>query len=242
MRTAITLALGTILGLTLAGTAHAESRSFELSGFDKVDIAAGLDAVIRQGDFAVSATSNNLDALDNLQLSVVDGVLRARLDESFLDFIFSGGLVGMLINDNTLTIDITLPALTGLEASAGADVRAEGITSDQLDVTASSGANISLPDARLGTVRAGSSSGADLTLSGTADSISAEASSGADLDAADLVAATAKAEASSGADVSVHATARLAVNASSGGDVNVHGNPAERDVDTSSGGDVHFED
>jgi hypothetical protein len=242
MRTSVTLALGTILGLSLAGPAWAESRSFELSGFDKVDIAAGLDAVIHQGDFAVTAASNNPDALDNLQLSVVDGVLRARLDESFLDFIFSGGLVGMLINDNAVTIDITLPTLAGLEASAGADIKAQGVTSDQLDVTASSGANISLRDARLGTVRAGSSSGADLTLSGTADSISAQSSSGADLDAGDLVAATAKAEASSGANVSVHATARLQANASSGGDIDVYGNPAERDVDASSGGDVNFED
>lgn len=243
MRNAISLALGTIVGLSLAAPAMAESRTFDHSGFDKVDIATGLDAVIHQGDsFAITATSQNPDALDNLQLTVVDGVLQARLDENFLDFIFGGGIVGMLINDNALTLDITLPTLAGLEASAGADIKAHRITSEQLSVTASSGSNIVVSDATLGAVSADASSGADIDLSGTARSITAEASSGADLDAGDLVAATATADASSGSNISVHATASVQAAASSGGDVDVHGNPTERDVDSSSGGDVNFED
>lgn len=244
MRTAATLALGTIIGLSLAGTALAESRTFELRDFDKIDIATGLDAVVTLGDsFSVTATSGSTQALDNLQLNVTDGVLTARFDQSFLDFILSGGLVGMLLSSgNALTIDITMPALSGIDASSGADVRAQGVTSDQLSLNASSGANIELTDATLGTLQMGSSSGADIDISGSAESVEAEASSGANVDAEKLVAVNATASASSGAGVSVHATGSINAEASSGGDIDVYGNPRARDVDASSGGDVNFDD
>jgi hypothetical protein len=87
-----------------------------------------------------------------------------------------------------------------------------------------------------------SSSGADIELSGTAETVDADASSGAGIDAEDLVAETVTAAASSGASLSVHATASLRAEASSGGDIDVSGNPASRDVDESSGGDVRFDD
>jgi hypothetical protein len=244
MRTAVSLALGTVLGLSLAGTAMAESRTFDLTGFDKVDVATGLDAVVTLGDsFSITATSGSKQALDNLRLDVADGVLSARFDQSFLDFILSGGLVGMLLNSgNALTIEVTMPALSGIDASSGADVRARGPRSEQLSLNASSGANIEVTEAELGTVRIESSSGADIDVSGTAEAVEAEASSGADIDAEALVAASATASASSGAGISVHATGRVSAEASSGGDVDVYGNPGARDVDTSSGGDVNFED
>jgi hypothetical protein len=244
MRTAVTLAMGAAMGLSLTGTALAESRTFELDGFDKIDIATGLDAVVTLGDsFSITATSNSPQALDNLQLDVSDGVLVARFEQSFLDFIFSGGLVGMLLSSgNALSIEITMPALSGIDASSGADVHARGLTSELLKLDASSGANIAVKDATLGEVQVSASSGADIDISGTAQSIEAEASSGADIDAESLVAAKATASASSGAGIAVHATASLKAEASSGGDVDVSGSPTARDVDASSGGDVNFDD
>lgn len=244
MRTVVSLALGTALSLSLAGAAMAESRTFDLSGFDKLDIATGLDAVVTQGDsFSVTATSNSTKALDNLQLTVDGGALVARFDQSFLDFIISGGLVGMLLsNGNALTIEVTMPAVSAIDASSGADVRAQSVASEQLTLNASSGANIEIADAKLGTLHVGSSSGADIDISGTADAIEAEASSGANIDAEKLTAAEAKASVSSGAGISVHATGGIIAEASSGGDIDVYGNPRARDVDASSGGDVNFED
>jgi len=244
MRTAVTLALGTVLSLSLAGTALAESRTFDLTNFDKVDIATGLDAVVTLGDaFSVVATTGSAQALDSLQLEVKDGVLTARLDQNFLDFILSGGLIGMLLSSgNAVTLEVTLPALAGIEASSGADVRATKLTGDQLVLNASSGANIAVTEVEVGTIRIEASSGADVDISGTADSIAAEASSGGDIDAENLVAGNATASASSGSNMSVNATASIRAQASSGADIDVRGNPPERDVDSSSGGDVNFDD
>lgn len=244
MRQGTVIAAAITTGLLLTTTAYAESRSFELSGFDRIDIATGLDAVVKQGDaFSVSATSNSTQALDNLQIEADGGMLRARFDQSFLDFILSGGLVGMLLSSgNALTVEITVPELTGIDASSGADVRADGLTSPSLDLNASSGANIEVTNVTAGMLRLESSSGADIDVSGSADTTEANASSGADIDGEKLVTNKATANASSGGGLSLHVTASIRAEASSGGDIDIYGNPAERDVDTSSGGGVSFDD
>jgi hypothetical protein len=231
-------------GLLISTAAYADSKTYDLSGFDRIDIATGLDAEVKLGDsFSVTATSSSAQALDNLQLDVTDGALVARFDQSFLDFIISGGLVGMLLsNGNALTIEVTMPALSGVDASSGADVLVQNVAGDQLILNASSGANIDVTDAKFGTVQLGSSSGADIDISGTAESVDADASSGAGIDAENLIAANVSANASSGASMSVHATTSIKADASSGGDVDVSGNPTARDVDASSGGDVNFDD
>lgn len=244
MRFVASLAFATAIGLTLTAAANAESRSFDLRDFDKIDIATGIDAVVTMGDtFAVQADAGSADALDNLKLTVSDGVLSARFDQSFLDFIVSGGLVGMLLaNGNAITVNITLPAVTGISASSGADIRGGNLRADTLEIEASSGSDIRLVSATLGTVAVDASSGASIDLSGTCDSIEASASSGSGIDADGLVCADATARASSGADIDVHATQSLKADASSGGNIEVRGNPARTDIDSSSGGDVSLED
>lgn len=244
MRRTIALATAATAGLLAGTSAFAQSADFDLSGFDRVDIATGLDARITQGDgFSVHAESRSQDALDHLQVSVDNGVLSARFEQSFLDFIISGGLVGQLLNSgNAITIDITLPALAGVTASSGADVDVNDITSERLELDASSGADIAVTGAVLGQAILSASSGSDIEISGTADAVEAGASSGSDIDADGLVADNAVVEASSGANISVHTTGRVRVDASSGGDIEVRGNPKERDVDASSGGDVSFDD
>lgn len=244
MRTTTILALAATMGMTMSTAAFAQSRNFDLTGFDRIDIATGLDAVVTIGDsFSILAESRSQEALDNLEVAVNDGVLTARIEQNFLDFIVSGGLVGMLLNNgNAVKLTITVPALAGADASSGADVDLPGLKGEQLDLNASSGAGISVTDAALGTVTASASSGADITLSGQAQAIEAEASSGADIDAEDMAAATVTAQVSSGAGISVRASQSVEAEASSGGDVEVHGNPAIRAVDESSGGEVNFDD
>jgi len=244
MRPAKILLAAGVLGLAATGAAQAQSRTFELDGFDKVDIATGLDARVTIGaDFSVVGSSRSQQALDSLELHVDNGVLEARIERSFLDFILSGGLVGLLLNSgNAVSLEITLPSLTAATASSGADIDLPGLVAETIALDASSGADIEVTGARLGAVTAEASSGSDITLEGTADRIRIDASSGANVDADALVSAEAEAHASSGASIGLHATAAVRARASSGGDIEVEGNPTRRDVETSSGGDVSFED
>jgi hypothetical protein len=236
-------ALAATASLLLSTAAFAQSKTFALEGFDRIDIATGLDAQVTLGEsFSVTAQSRSLDALDHLQVELDGGTMTARFEQSFIDFIISGGLVGQLFNSgNAITLEVTVPALAGVTASSGADVELTGMTSERLELDASSGADIAARDAVIGEAILAASSGATIEIGGTADTVQAEASSGSDIYADGLVSRNATAQASSGANIAVHATAGVRAQASSGGDVDIHGNPATRDIDESSGGDVTFD-
>lgn len=244
MRRARSFIAAGIAGLALATPVLAQSRDFDLEGFDKIDIATGLDARVTLADtFSIKAHSRSGDALDNLRLSVEGDALVARIESSFLDFIVSGGLVGMLFNSgNAVTLDITLPALTEATASSGADIHLTAITADILKLDASSGADIELDDARLRQLDASASSGSDISASGTAETVNLDASSGSDIEADDLRASAGALQASSGANISAHLADQVRAQASSGADIEISGNPRQRDVDPSSGGDINFDD
>lgn len=221
MGTAFTVSLAAAASLALSTAAYAQSRDFALTGFEKIDISTGLDVRISQGEaFAVAATANSQRALDNLVLEVNDGLLHARFEQNFVDFILDAGLVGQLLRGGTVvTVDITMPSLSGLTASSGADIDIMTFTAERLIVDVSSGADISADNSAFGHLAVTASSGARVELSGTADSVEFDASSGAQIDADDLKAGRAIVAASSGAGISVRATRVERANASGGGNI-----------------------
>ena len=233
-----------LISMALTATAEAQERNFDLTGFDGIDIATGIDANVSQADhFSVQARSASSDALDHLRLSVEDGVLRARFETSFLDFILGGGLVGMLFNSgNAVTLDITLPALSSASASSGANIDVRDLAGTTLELDASSGSSVSLEGITVENLTIVASSGSDVEASGQAGHIRFDASSGSNIDAEGLNATTADLSASSGSDIAATVTGSVKAEASSGADIDISGNPADRDTDASSGGDISFGD
>ncbi|MDB5541844.1 MAG: hypothetical protein JWQ89_3571 [Devosia sp.] len=221
--------------LLLAAPAHAETRTIELPAFTAIDISSGIDAVVTVGGLqSVTAEATDMRLLDDLQLKVEGGTLKAYYDWNIL-FMFSFG------ERDQVKLTIAAPALSRVEASAGADVDAAGVTGDSLTFNASSGADLRLTAVAGKSIELSASSGADLVAAGSCQDGKASASSGSDLDAEDLLCTTMDATASSGSDLDIHATTMVRIDASSGSDVTVHGNPADIDHDSSSGGEIRFE-
>jgi len=238
LRQILRFAVAGSIALAMTGGAMAESRDFELTGFEQVDINTGIHATVTLGDsFSVRAESSNKELLDKLEVTVDGGKLSASVDQTFLDFIFNGGVVGQLLGANELKLTITLPKLSAVSVSSAADVEVIGAKGD-LNLDVSSGAELAIAGAALGNVRLDISSGSDAALSGTCDAIAISASSGSDLKAGDLKCATVTVEASSGSDVAVFASKSIKVDASSGSDVKVSGNPPQTAIDSSSGADI----
>jgi len=233
-----------LISMALTATAEAQQRDFDFTGFEGIDIATGIDAnVVQAEQFSVRAHSPSSDALDNLRLSVEGGILTARFETSFLDFILSGGLVGMLFNSgNAVTLDIALPMLSSASASSGANVDIRGISGAALTLDASSGSSVSLEGITLDNLTINASSGSDVEAAGQVGHIRLDASSGSDIDAERLEANTGELQASSGSDIAANVRNAVKANASSGADIDIAGNPTERDTDTSSGGDIAFDD
>jgi hypothetical protein len=65
------------------------------------------------------------------------------------------------------------------------------------------------------------------------------ASTGSDIDASGLETKKCNASTSSGSDIRINVTEELDANASTGGDISYSGNPAQKNINESSGGDVH---
>lgn len=200
MRTWIIAAL---LALS-TGAANAETRA--LSGFTRVAASGGYDVNVAVGPaFTVNVTGPGADRVrtevqgDTLLVHPVPGFHWGRRPRA--------------------DISVTMPRVTGLETSSGADIDARGLNADALTLDASSGS--------------------DLRVAGACRTLDATSSSGADIDASALRCESGSADASSGSDIRVNVSGRLDVEASSGADIVAMGNPGLGDVSLSSGGSFH---
>lgn len=221
--------------LLLATPALAETRTIELPAFTALDISSGIDATVTIGPTqSIEAEAIDPRLLDDLQLKVEGNTLKAYYDWSFFDLLDFG-------SERQIKLRITAPALSKVEASAGADIMATGITGDSLKFGSSSGADITATAVAGKSIDLNASSGAGLKIAGTCEDGKANSSSGSDLDAEDLLCATMDANASSGSDLDVHASKSIKANASSGSDVTVYGKPTEVDQESSSGADIRLD-
>lgn len=234
MHNVLTAAL--LAAVTLApGMVLAANASYDLPPFTGIDISSGIDATVTVGgEQTVRASSPRQGELDELIIEVRDGVLVAKTDWNLLGFLFA--------DDRQLRLEVNVPSLERAEASAGADVDVTGVGGDLIRLSASSGADLNVGDAAGGRFHIEVSSGADLHVDGTCEQAEIEVSSGATLQAQGLTCADVGIELSSGADAEIFAGERLTAEVSSGGDIVVHGDPAEREAETSSGGDIDYAD
>ncbi|MCQ0110004.1 Putative auto-transporter adhesin, head GIN domain [Zhouia amylolytica] len=193
--------------------------------FTIVDASEGLDVVIIQGD----NTSVKVEADENIINLIQTEISNNRLK------IHTSSPVGWAKSKKVI---VTLPIVTALESSSGADIEVEGeLNSDHIKLDASSGSDIHVT-LKANKVEASTSSGADIKIYGSTESLYANASSGSDIKASNLTALNAYAKASSGADISVNCTELLDAKSSSGGDIHYDGNPKVIDKKGSFGGDI----
>jgi len=196
---------------SLAAVAHAaDERAYDVAGFTKVSASSGVDVVIAVGGgFAASATVRKGD-IDKVVVEVKGDTLHVSIDRG-RRWNMGGGYYDV-------TVDVSMPALVGVDVSSGSDLTATGVDAERFSA-----------DVR---------SGSDAELSGTCGRLVADVSSGADLEAKDLKCRVVEADASSGADAEVYASEKVVADASSGADIDVWGGPREIESDESSGGDV----
>ncbi len=195
-----------VLVLATASVASAETRN--LSGFTKVSANAGTDVQVTIGPtYSVEVTGRDANRI----------VTRIQGETLIVEPTRGWSWRGRQAN-----VRVTMPRVTGLSASSGADLVATGVSG--------------------GAIELASSSGADLQVSGTCGSFTADASSGADIDARNLRCEGGSVDVSSGADARVYASAQLDVDASSGGGVVAYGNPGIGNINLSSGGSLRRAD
>ncbi|GLU44292.1 hypothetical protein Musp01_19160 [Muricauda sp. NBRC 101325] len=198
-------------GKTGNGQVVEETRNVD-GNFTVVSASEGIDVFVTQGsEYKISVEADE-NIIDLIGTDVRDGKLKIHAIEN--------------IGRATKNVYVTLPDVSGLESSSGADLIAQNvIESERIDLDASSGADLQV-ELVAGEVSADCSSGADIRVSGRAEVLYADASSGSDIKARDLMVKRCNADASSGADISVNVSESLVADASSGADIKYSGDPS----------------
>lgn len=190
-----------------------------------IDVSQGIDVQLKQG--AYEPIHVELD--ENLHENLV-----TELEESVLHIYFDTN-----IGKRTASIVyVSIPNITSISTSSGADVESiNSLEFKDLKIDTSSGSDVEL-SLQGENLTCNSSSGSDIKLSGKVMHLDVDASSGSDIDATKLKADHVEAGVSSGADIDVYASQSISASASSGGDITCYGNPVDKNISKSSGGDV----
>lgn len=202
----------------------------ETDPFNALHVSAGATVIVNQGAAErIRVTGSDTD-VEGLVIETKDNTLHVYYESSVWK-LFS-------TQPRNAKVYVTAVELTSIISESGALVTGSGtIKSDQLKISVSSGAGINLAVDAGGLILA-SSSGSDLKVSGTSASVNASSSSGSEIMAKDLRASKATLSASSGSDIYITVTDELNANANSGADIKVYGNPGNKNINESSGGDI----
>ncbi len=205
------------------GSGNIERQGRNVSSFNRVKASSGIKVFIKQGSHKVT-----VEADDNILNDIITEVSGGKLNIKYRN--------GVSINNADVTIYVETPELSGVYASAAANVEVQGtVHSDKtLDFHASSSGSIKASvDAP--SVNLDASSSGDIEIKGRTRDLDAQASSSGSIKAEDLLTERTTAQASSAGSINVHASITLNAQASSGGSVNYRGNPTVSKQESSGG-------
>lgn len=227
-------ACGTSSAATVTGSGKMVSETFDVRDFDQIRVGTSGVLYLQQGDafsLKVEADDNILPVLD---IRVEKGVLSLRTtpEVSRLQY-------------ETLIYYVTVPALSALEISGSADVRAEDFTADALRININGSGNVTFVNLDVETLSARLSGSGDLILpavsakdilaevndsgqmeiGGVADSLVVKTSGSGDLLAEKLQTTTAEVAVNGSGNASLWAVERLDVSINGSGDVQYFGSP-----------------
>jgi len=205
LATALVLAgCSTIIDTTTDnGPVKTEQR--DVSGFSKVSVGAGARLTVTIG------------SAYHVEITAEEGVLaRIRSEVQGDRLVIEAN--GSISTSRRIEVRVTLPELSGIELSGGAEGSASGVAADTFEVNVSGGSQA--------------------TVSGTAGSIDIAASGGSQAHLRGLSAGSAHVDASGGSRAELSATDAVSGTASGGSTVDLWGG-ASLAVDTSGGSEAH---
>ena len=208
---------------SVSGSGKTVTLDFNFDDFTRVSVGSALKLDITQGDDF------------SIQVEVDDNL------EQYLDVRRSGdtlyiGLkprLSILFGNTTLRARVTMPQLTGLEASGASNCKISGFSSDKrLDLEAS-GASTVRGDIASGAAKIEASGASTIELTGAGADLNAVASGASTLRLEDFMVTDARVDASGASRITVNASGTLDAKASGASSVRYVGDPAKVRMDSS---------
>jgi hypothetical protein len=214
------LYLPLLLSALMAGFSEAQSvtKQFSIKSFDRIDVANAIDVEIRKGSFDIVADLSPGET-EYLSVKSENGVLIARFNRPAGNW-----MPGK--NRKSPRLLVTMPALRGITLSGASDGDVnDSFDSEELDITLSGAADLTMKDVSANRIRLKASGASDTKLRGRVKQLDVDISGASDLQAYELTADEAVIRASGASDASVTVTKRLEKNTRGGADVSHRGNP-----------------
>ncbi len=133
------------------GSGEIVTQEMDFTGFDKLDVSQGFNVEVNQGDdfSVIIRVDDNL--VEFLQVEKVGDTLKIGLEGD------------RIYTTSNLKAEVTMPSLTGLEASGGSDVTVSG-TGEDITVDASGGSDADLASFSVVNANVVASGGSDVTI------------------------------------------------------------------------------
>jgi hypothetical protein len=200
-------------GAGVASSGAGATRNYAAAGFTGVDLRGSDDVDVKLGaNFAVTAEGDP-KVLDQLEIQVVDGVLRVGRKSS------SGNLFD---NDKGARIHVVMPRIASAGVHGSGDLTVERAEGDVSAVVAGSG-NLAIADLRGGTTTLSVAGSGDLDAKGTTTKLAASIAGSGDIEAGGLTAGSAEVSIAGSGSMTGKVTGGAAVSIVGSGDVELTG-------------------
>lgn len=216
---------------TVSGSGRLVERTFDLAGFDQVEINYAFQATVTRGDaFSVRVRiDDNLEP--HLRVEQVGTRLIVGLDPERM----------LSLRSATLEAEITMPALAAAEANGASRLDLSGFAGQGDVRLAASGASTLRGEVEARDVTLLVSGASNASLSGGGRDLALEVSGASRAALNDFTFATVRAAVSGASTAHVHATERLDVEASGASTVTYVGSPILGTTEISGGSSLHGE-
>jgi len=194
---------------TISGSGNVVANEYDLAGFDAVDISHSFKVVVTQGEFYSVIVRVDDNLVEHLNVVKQGSTLKIGLKPN-LDY---------TIRNATMEAEVTMPELTGVEASGSSDATITGFESTNALQVDLSGASTAV-------------------LTGSAGEVTVDASGSSEADLAEFPIGDARVDASGVSTVTVNVSGRLDADASGSSEVLYIGNPTLGTIETSGSSSV----
>jgi len=181
-----------LVGCSLGDDGPRTTQTRAVAAFSHIDNQDSVDLRLHVGEPQRVRVRAGEKVIDDVRTEVHDGTLQVTFDHD--------GWGG-----DSVVVDVSVPRLTGIEASGSGDIDADGVAADAFEVT--------------------SDGSADIAVAGTAARLAVDLDGSGDADLGELTAREARVFVSGSGDLDVRAGERLDVAVDGSGDVRYHGNP-----------------
>lgn len=207
----------------LAGSGNVITETIQLDAFTDVNVAGNFKLILLQGDSHSVRITTDDNLMEYVMANVSDNKLTIRFDNTkYLH--------------KRIDIYVTFAQLENLTLTAGSRATTEApVKGSYLKHSVRSGGHSAI-ELEYDEIQLDAFAGSHVELSGTVRKLNIESNSGAQVKASGLIATECRLSSSSGALNEVYASNVIDASLSSGSQLMYYGNPQEKNISTSSGG------